>query len=304
MDHLPGAGGDLMIVKRRENVLRIASVNAIAVAVEHIHIHKVRPGIDFVVRSQAATASDHLASGGGGLGVHPHFVRIHRALGEGVADLERAQDHFHEIGAAALERRHCRPQRRRQRGVDSASFFDAENVHPQIARQKLPVPFHNVRPAAEVSDPGIRRRKEMVVDFELPGIIEFPRAEVRRLLQRHVAAGAVRHRLFRVIKTARAVAGHTAEEVGVVVILAAQEFFIFVQLLRDADLVTGGTKFRGAHEWFQKGLFVKFRFCLDQLLVDVLEQAIRAVGERIMDWFINRIVRVAAPAVDVRDGVA
>ncbi len=50
-------------------------------------------------------------------------------------------------------------------------------------------------------------------------------------------------------------------------------------------------------------LLVKLRLALDQLLVDVLEKAVAAEGERVVNRFINRIVRVSAGAVDVGDGV-
>src|SRR5205814_7833434 len=98
------------------------------------------------------------------------------------------------------------------------------------------------------------RRKEMVVDESRAGVgwVEKAGAEVLGFLQRHVAAGAVLHRLLGIVETARAVARHAAEQVGVVVILAAQEFLIFVQLLWNADLVAGGTKLRRAQERFQK----------------------------------------------------
>jgi len=82
------------------------------------------------------------------------------------------------------------------------------------------------------------------------GGVEEVGAEILRLLQRHMTAGAVYNGLIRVIKTAGAVAGHTAEEEAVVMVLAAQELFVVVQLLRNADLVTGGAEFRGAHEGF------------------------------------------------------
>ena len=49
---------------------------------------------------------------------------------------------------------------------------------------------------------------------------------------------------------------------------------------------------------------MKLGFGFDQLLIDVLEQAIGAVGKRIMNRFINCIVRIAASAVDVSDGMA
>src|SRR2546429_7850521 len=97
-----------------------------------------------------------------------------------MADLERAQDHFNQIAVATLERRHRRPQGRRQRAVDRTTFFNTEDVHAESAFQKLLVTFHNVRLAAEVSDPGVRRRKEMVVNKPrvLIGWVEKIRSEV------------------------------------------------------------------------------------------------------------------------------
>ena len=223
-----------------------------------------------------------------------------------MADLERAQDHFNQIALAAFERRNPGTQRRRQRTVDHAACFEPEDVHPESAFQELLVTFHNVRLAAEVSDPGVRRRKEMVVNKPraLVGRVEKIRSEVLGFLQRHVAAGAVLHRLLRVIETARAVAGHAAQQIRVVVILAAQEFLVLVQVRRNADLVAGRAKIRRAHERLQEGFLVELRLRLDQLLVEVLQEAICAVSKRIMDRLVNRVVRVAARAVDVGDGMA
>ena len=87
-------------------------------------------------------------------------------------------------------------------------------------------------------------------------------------------------------------------------VLTTKKLLIMVQLPGDADLVAGRAKLGRAHEWFEKGFLVKLGLALDQLLIDVLQQAIRAVGERIMDWFVNGIIRIAFGAVDVRDRVA
>src|SRR5205823_998073 len=73
---------------------------------------------------------------------------------------------------------------------------------------------------------------------------------------------------------------------------------------RNADFVASGTKFRGAHERLKKRLLVKFWLRLDQLLIDVLQDAVGAVGERIMDRLVDRVVGISDGAVDVRDGVA
>ena len=62
MDHLAGPRRDLVVVERREDVLRVAAVDAVAVAVEHQHVEEVRPLVDaaaLLVRAgHAAVAAD------------------------------------------------------------------------------------------------------------------------------------------------------------------------------------------------------------------------------------------------------
>ena len=45
-----------MIVKRGENILHIAAIYPVALAVEHVHIQKMRPGIDRAIRRQTRFA--------------------------------------------------------------------------------------------------------------------------------------------------------------------------------------------------------------------------------------------------------
>ena len=87
-------------------------------------------------------------------------------------------------------------------------------------------------------------------------------------------------------------------------VLAAEEILVVVQVAGNADLVAGGAILRRAHERFQEGLLVKLRLALDQLLVEVLEKTVGAIGKRIVDRLVNRVVGVAPGAVDVRDGMA
>ena len=47
MNHLGRPRWDLMVVQRREDILRIAPVDAIAVAIKHKHIHEMSPFINF-----------------------------------------------------------------------------------------------------------------------------------------------------------------------------------------------------------------------------------------------------------------
>src|SRR5690349_9288840 len=87
-------------------------------------------------------------------------------------------------------------------------------------------------------------------------------------------------------------------------VLATKKLLIVVQLPRDADLMASGAELGGAHERFEEGFLVKLGLSLDQLLIDVLQQTIGAVGERVVDRLVNGIVCIASGGVDVRDRVA
>src|SRR5882724_7533839 len=86
-------------------------------------------------------------------------------------------------------------------------------------------------------------------------------------------------------------------------VLPTKKLLIMVQVPSEADLVAGGAKLGRAHERFEKGFLVKLGLALDQLLIDVLQQAIRAIGERVMDRLVNGVIRIAFGAVDVGDGM-
>src|SRR5438128_12627625 len=98
-------------------------------------------------------------------------------------------------------------------------------------------------------------------------------------------------------------ARNAAQEKRVVMVLPAQEFLILVQLLRDTDIVASRAELRRPQEWFEEGLLVKFGLRFDQLLVDVLQHAVGAVGKGIMDRLVDGVVRVALRAVDMGDRV-
>src|SRR6266567_1773690 len=118
-----------------------------------------------------------------------------------------------------------------------------------------------------------------------------------------MAAIAIELRFVRIIKAARAVPGHAAQEEGVIMILAAEKVLVPGQFDRQADLVASGAELRLFVQRLQESLFVELRFGLDQLLVDKLQDAIAAVSERIMDRLINGVIAIAARAVDVRHRV-
>ena len=58
MDDLAGAGGNLLVVERDEDVLRVAPVDAIAVAVEHVDVDEMRVRVDRAVGADAAGPAD------------------------------------------------------------------------------------------------------------------------------------------------------------------------------------------------------------------------------------------------------
>jgi hypothetical protein len=76
--------------------------------------------------------------------------------------------------------------------------------------------------------------EEVVVNGEILVRAVNAGAEIFGFLERHVAAVAVELRFGRVVKSAGIVAGDAAQEVGVIGILAPEEFLIFVEFMRDA----------------------------------------------------------------------
>ena len=75
------AGWNLMIVEGHEDVLTIASIDAIAIAIEDIGIDEMRPGIHLPILCHPPTAADDLAGASNG-DIHPDLIRVGGALGE------------------------------------------------------------------------------------------------------------------------------------------------------------------------------------------------------------------------------
>ncbi len=86
MNRLPRAGRDLVVVQRDQDVLGVATINPVAVFVEHEHVDEMGPGIDLVQLGgiDRTTSTDH-AIAAGGRHFKPDLVRIDRALREQVA---------------------------------------------------------------------------------------------------------------------------------------------------------------------------------------------------------------------------
>ena len=75
-------GADLLVVQRGEDVLRVAAVDAVAVAVEHVDVDEVRPRIDRpgVVRVRGRAVASDLQPARRRAEVHPDFVRVNGPL--------------------------------------------------------------------------------------------------------------------------------------------------------------------------------------------------------------------------------
>src|SRR5205807_674401 len=88
VDDLPGPRRHLLVVERHEDVLRVATVDPVAVAVEHVDVNEVGIGVDGSVVSDPSRSPDDAAPGGGGQ-FDPDLVRVDRPLTERMAEPER-----------------------------------------------------------------------------------------------------------------------------------------------------------------------------------------------------------------------
>ena len=199
-----------MVVQRHENVLSVPAIDAIAVAIEHKDIEEIRPAIDLAPFVDAAAAANHSAAAGRG-DFEPDFIRVGGALGERVAEFQRADHGFQQVAGARLQRGHGRSQRRVQTAVEEAfraAFADAKQIDSSAPLEELLVFPHRFGRLHPVADRRVRRREAMAVDAWFPGVLEERRRrsgpEIVRFLERHVAVGAARFRLFRVIEASGA----------------------------------------------------------------------------------------------------
>jgi len=151
---------------------------------------------------------------------------------------------------------------------------------------------------------GVRGREAVVVDLPDAGPVAVLRPEVLARQERHVARGAVLLGLGRVVEAPHAVARDAAEQIGVVVVLAAEELLVVVQLLRQGDLVARRAELRGLVERLEERLLVEVRLGLHELLVDPLQGGALARGERVVRRLLQGVPAVAEGAVDVGHGVA
>ena len=210
MDGLRGAGRDLVVIERHENVLRVAAVDAVSVAVEHEDIDEVAARINLPAVVQGAAAADRLSATGDGH-VEPDLVRVDRALGEGVAQFQRADHDVEEIVSARSQRRNGRSQRSDQRGIDRVAFMDCKDIDAGRTAEKTLVDLRHIGPPAQPGHGRIGGGEQVVMDAQFLGAREELGPEIVRRDERHVTGRARRLCLIRIVETPCPVAGNAAE---------------------------------------------------------------------------------------------
>ena len=96
-------------------------------------------------------------------------------------------------------------------------------------------------------------------------------------------------------------AGDTAEQVGVVVILSPHPFFVLRQVVWKVDLMASAAKLGRFMHGLEHLAFMKGWLGLNKQHVDLLEQAVLAVSERVVLWFFDHIVAIAPVRLDFSD---
>src|SRR5262249_26272582 len=85
VDHLSSARGNLLVVQRHKDVLRIAAINSVAVAVQHVDVNEMRVRIHAAVGTNPAGSSDDPITRFRDQ-FHPDLVGIDRPLAEGMTE--------------------------------------------------------------------------------------------------------------------------------------------------------------------------------------------------------------------------
>ena len=305
MDDLAGAGRDLLVVERDEDVLRVAAVDPVAVAVEHVDVDEVRVGVDGAVRPDAARPAD--ARGRPGWAISSTQISFESTVPwvsgwptPSVRTTTSTRYFWPGLSVGTSGRSGPRsvpsiapPSRRAKRST--RTFLSLRNFACASAAASSP---------SKVGRAGVGAGEEVVVDLPRALAVEVPGAEVVRGQQVHVALGAVRLRHRRVVEAPRPVAGDAREQVGVVVVLPADEILVVVQGEGQADLVAGRAELGALDDRLQERLLVHLGLGLHQRVVDPLEDRVVAEGEGIMLGLLDRVGGVAAGVVDGGDRVA
>src|SRR5262249_10972226 len=112
---------------------------------------------------------------------------------------------------------------------------------------------------------GVGADEAVVMHLADTAAIEVLVAEVVARLPRHVALGTVGLGHRRIVETAGSMAGNAAEQVAVVMVLAAQELLVEIDGHGDADLMAGRAELRCLVKRLEERLLVEIRLGLDEL---------------------------------------
>ena len=162
---------------------------------------------------------------------------------------------------------------------------------------------HPIGSVKQLGQRRIGRGEQVIVDLQFARVVEELRGEIRRRAEWHMALIAVGFGLGRIIKTRDPVPRDPAEQERIVVVLTPQPF-VRVEFRGQMHLVTRSAELGRLVQRFEKRLLVKGGFGLDELAVEPGQQWVLAEGEGIVGRFLDRVVGVAARAVDVRDRMA
>ena len=202
-------GGNLMVVKGNENILRVSSSDAVTIFVDDKVIDKVGPLIDrSVFGSTTADPDDSIA--GFCLDLQPQFVRIDRPLGQVVSDFQGSDHGFEQVSLAGLQCRNFWPQRCDQLPFEAPLFPDPKDVDPRtVFKNRLGFLDHLVVPSPERQS-GIATGKIVIMDHVFACFGMRLGSKVIGFLERHMATVAVGLRFFRIVKASSAVPCNSA----------------------------------------------------------------------------------------------
>ena len=152
------AGGNLVIVERDKNVLRIPPRDVIPIAIEHEDVEEVRPLIDLAMVIDRADVADHAVSRAGGY-FQPDLVRVGRPFRERMAQLQRPHDRFEQIRLAHRQLGRSRGQGRGKFAVDRAFVFQAEEIDAHRPFQEFLLGLNRRFVVLQSGHAGIGRRE-------------------------------------------------------------------------------------------------------------------------------------------------
>jgi hypothetical protein len=178
---------DLMIVERDEDVLDIATIDPVAVAIQDIGVDEVGPGVDRAIRRARTRATEQPIAGTQG-DVEPKLVRVCRPLGEVMPHSDGAHHKLEQIAPPWLQARQLGANRSQQRAIDGPPFAEPEDIKTRGALQHGRPRGILLGWASEQRGYGcVGGSEQMVVDRLGRGVGERARGRIVGRPERHVA---------------------------------------------------------------------------------------------------------------------